>query len=260
MFRGGEMSAKLMGIYYIQNNANGKRYIGSSVDIRRRLAGHLNLLRKGKHVNVHLSRAWDNHGEETFETGVCELVESSDDLVAREQFWIDAEGYYNLAPAAGSTLGFKHSDEFKANASARVSGDKNPMYGTKRPDVGERMRAIHTGRVLTDEHKRKCSDALKGKDAGIPLSEDRKAKIGAANRGRVLTPEHRAKIAEAGRNRLPVSDETREKLRVAGTDRHHTDATKAVLSKLKLGVPRSAESVLKQKETIRLRKAAKRSL
>lgn len=164
------MAEKIMGVYYIQNNANGKRYIGSSIDVNRRPRGHLSCLRKGTHVNVHLTRAWSISGESQFETGICEVVRDREYLISREQFWIDAEGYYNLAPAAGSTLGFKQSEEFKAKYRERVTGEGNPMYGKKRPEIGELMKAIHTGRVLTDEHKAKCSAALKGKDAGIPLS------------------------------------------------------------------------------------------
>lgn len=223
------MGKKIMGIYFIENTVNGKRYIGSSVDINRRLKGHLNCLRKGKHVNIHLSRAWEMHGEASFVTGICEVVPDIGLLVVREQVWIDSDGYYNLAPAAGSTLGFKQSDEFKRKQSERVAGRNNPMYGTKRPEVGEILRKVHTGRVLTEEHKRKCSEALRGRIEG-PMSAERKAKIGAANRGKVRTEEHRARMSAAQKNRPPISEETREKLRVANTGFRHSEETKRKLS------------------------------
>ena len=251
------MAEKVAGIYYIQNNVNGKRYIGSSVDVYRRIKCHLNNLRKGVHVNVHLSRAWSNVGETLFETGICEFVSDVSKLIEREQHWIDTEGYYNIAPVAGSTLGFKQSDAFKAHRSALLTGAGNPMFGKKRPEIGAIMRAIHTGRKLTDEHKRKCSESLKGKAVGIPLSAETKAKIGAANKGRVLTPEHRAKLIKANKNRPPISKETREKLRAASSNFKHSSETKEKLSKLKLGVPRSSESIAKQRETIRKNKEVK---
>ena len=258
------MAEKIMGIYFIQNEANGKRYIGSSADIKRRLTGHMTLLRKGKHVNIHLSRAWAIDGEESFTTGVCEIVTDLSILIEREQVWIDAEGHYNLAPAAGSTLGFKQSDEFKANQSKRVAGKGNPMYGTKRPEVGEIMRATHTGRVLTEEHKKKCSDSLKGKGVGIPLSDETKAKIGAANKGRVPTPAQREKMATAQQNRPPISEITREKLRVSSASRTHSDETKekigAALRGKKLNLSDSeracrAERAKKRVRTVESRKA-----
>lgn len=250
------MAEKVAGIYYIQNNVNGKRYIGSSVDVYRRIKCHLNNLRKGVHVNVHLSRAWSNVGETSFETGICEIVSDITKLIEREQCWIDAEGYYNLAPTAGSTLGFKQDEEFKARQSARLMGSGNPMFGKKRPDVGERMRAVHTGRKLTDEHKQKCSAALKGRSASTPMSEERKKKIGDANRGKIRTESHRAKISEAGKRRPPISEVTREKLRLTNSNFRHSEETKQKMSQLKTGVPRSQASIEKQKETVRRKKEA----
>ena len=229
------MSQAVMGVYFILNTKNGKKYVGSSVDINRRLRGHINALRKGTHVNVHLRRAWDIDGEECFETGICEVVDSADKLIEREQFWIDTCGDYNLAPAAGSTLGFKQSEEFKEKARVRMSGENNHMFGVKRPEIGELMRSVHSGTTLTEEHKRKCSIALKGKNAGVPLTEDRKRKISDANRGKVRTDEHRLAMSIGQRSRPPMSEDTRAKLRAAKTGIVQSDEAKAKISAAKLG-------------------------
>lgn len=45
---------KLCGIYCIENLANGKRYIGQSKNIERRINNHKNLLRKNEHHNEYL--------------------------------------------------------------------------------------------------------------------------------------------------------------------------------------------------------------
>lgn len=42
---------KFCGIYMLLNTKNGKRYIGSSINIRRRLWTHRALLRHNKHDN-----------------------------------------------------------------------------------------------------------------------------------------------------------------------------------------------------------------
>lgn len=42
------------GIYMLLNTKNGKRYIGSSINIRKRLWEHRALLRHNKHDNPHL--------------------------------------------------------------------------------------------------------------------------------------------------------------------------------------------------------------
>ena len=48
----------ISGIYMIYNTINNKIYIGSSVDIIKRMDSHLSYLRNGKHHSVHLQRAW----------------------------------------------------------------------------------------------------------------------------------------------------------------------------------------------------------
>ena len=46
------------GIYCITNRKNGKIYIGSASNLRQRWNGHISDLRKEKHKNRHLQRAW----------------------------------------------------------------------------------------------------------------------------------------------------------------------------------------------------------
>ena len=54
------------GIYQICNTVNNKRYIGSSLSVRRRFTQHLNLLRNNKHHSKHLQNAWNKYGEDSF--------------------------------------------------------------------------------------------------------------------------------------------------------------------------------------------------
>jgi hypothetical protein len=50
------------GIYQIRCLANGKVYVGSAADLRRRWGRHRRALSIGKHVNGHLQAAWLKHG------------------------------------------------------------------------------------------------------------------------------------------------------------------------------------------------------
>lgn len=72
----------------------------------------------GVHVNSHLQNAYDKYGNDSLEFEIIEYIEIDDNiketLLEREQFWIDTVNpEYNILPIAGSTLGFKHTEETK---------------------------------------------------------------------------------------------------------------------------------------------------
>ena len=54
------------GIYEIINTTTGRRYIGSSINLRCRWYSHSHMLRKGKHGNPILQSSWNKHGESAF--------------------------------------------------------------------------------------------------------------------------------------------------------------------------------------------------
>jgi len=113
------------GIYAIINEVNGKFYVGSAVNIRKRWTNHISDLRKGIHRNKHLRRAWKKYGEESFKFRVLESVENKEDLLGREQYWMDLlKPKYNILPTAGSSLGYKRTEESKQ----KVSGENCPSY------------------------------------------------------------------------------------------------------------------------------------
>ena len=101
------------GVYAIENILNGKQYIGSTSNLRKRRLDHFGTLRQGKHDNEHLQRAFNLYGEDAFvfrHLLVCELFE----LLRYEQGLIDAiTPEYNMCQVAGSSLGRKTSDETK---------------------------------------------------------------------------------------------------------------------------------------------------
>ncbi len=82
------------GIYMIMNLVNGKFYIGSSKQIKRRLYLHKNSLRKNKHHSIYLQRAWNKYGEENF---IFEVIKNTslDDRLIEEQKWLDYHKVYD---------------------------------------------------------------------------------------------------------------------------------------------------------------------
>ena len=106
----------MIGIYGIHNIANNKWYVGQSQDIRKRLNGHKNLLKKNQHHNKHLQRSYNQYGETSFEYEILELctIDELDDL---ETKWIDVKmskkNGYNMTNGGGGTRGFHLAEETK---------------------------------------------------------------------------------------------------------------------------------------------------
>ena len=98
----------MQGIYRIRNKLNGKYYVGSSKDIKRRLAEHRWLLESGNDSCI-LQSAWDKYGKENFEFEIIEEIHGSrEDLFREEQMYLD-EGFangilYNISIDAASAL------------------------------------------------------------------------------------------------------------------------------------------------------------
>lgn len=133
------------GIYKIVNKINGKYYVGSTVNFRKRWIAHKYLLNANRHHNVKLQYAWNKYGESSFDF-ILETVSDDSDLLRAEQSYLDvaklnAGGCYNLS--------------FDAMAPWR---DKK----------------------LSESHRRNVSLALKGK----PKSKEHNRKVGLANRGK----------------------------------------------------------------------------
>ena len=115
------------GVYIIQNLIDHKVYIGSAVNLKRRELAHFELLTLGVHFNIHLQRAWQKYGKESFTFWIVEKVQDKKQLIKREQFYLDlfgeyTFGLYNICLFAGSPLGFKHSEEAKRKISKSNEG------------------------------------------------------------------------------------------------------------------------------------------
>ncbi len=203
------------GIYAITNKVNGKMYVGSAVDLRGRLAVHLSGLKNGSHCNKKLQRAWIKYGEHAFEYSVLEYVEDKNELISREQEWIDETRCvslgYNICPIAGSSLGVVRSPE----AVAKMIGRKHS------PETIAKLK----GRTVSLETRAKISAAAIGRT----ISPETRAKISAANKGHETSPEHRAKISASIKG-VPRSRESMEKAWEANTGRKHTPEARAKMS------------------------------
>lgn len=96
------------GIYRWINN--GKIYVGSSSNLSVRLYTYYSLRSLAK-SNRPTDRALLKYGFSSFTLEILEYCNLSE-LLTREQFYLDnLKPDYNIAETAGSTLGYKHTDE-----------------------------------------------------------------------------------------------------------------------------------------------------
>lgn len=123
------------GIYQIRNISNGKRYVGSSVDLKRRQRDHFGKLRNNSHYNPILQNAFNKHGEESFVFEVLEFT-GRDETRTIEQKYIDSGEFdYNISGVASGGFDFKnHPDREEIYAKRNQSriGSKRTKASRKR--------------------------------------------------------------------------------------------------------------------------------
>jgi len=195
------------GIYRIVCVANEKAYVGSARSIRDRWRKHVRLLETGGHHNIHLQRAWDKYGVDSFRFEIVELVPVAFLLEAEQKHIDGCPAKFNICQKAGSNLGVKRSAEAKAKMSAsakrrvaspeaRANMSAAAKLRTASPGERARMAAISRAQTYTAERRAKVGAAHRG----MRHTEATKATIGNKNRGRVRPPRTetvRAHMSEA---------------------------------------------------------------
>lgn len=195
------------GIYQITNKLNGNYYIGSSNDFKVRWKTHRNKLNASKHHCIHLQRAWNKYGEQSFEfKGLTELPNDKDLLLKEEQVFLDQhygqQYFYNgHAVARGGAL----------------PGALNHMYGkTHTEEVRRFLSEINTGEryphlAYKDEHMKKMWSKVTTRFHGRTHSEETKKKMSKARTGKKHKAETKVKISEAQKGKVNKGREKQKK-------------------------------------------------
>lgn len=194
------------GIYEIVNTFNGKRYVGSSVDIEERRKNHLWRLARGYHHSTYLQRSWVKYGSDSFAFNIL-LECGPDELHPYEQIEIDIKSEYNVAPIAGSTRGHRWTEDQKAahsnskleyydgNDEARASISAGVRLAQSRPEV---IKAISDGTKLAHsrpEVRKKLSDNTRERW----LCPDYRSDMSEMASRNINRPEHKAAILLANK-------------------------------------------------------------
>lgn len=195
------------GIYKITNIVNGKFYIGSSINIKKRWTVHINHLRKNKHCNRFLQASFLKHGEENFKFDIIEFIQERNSIVDREQHYTDLyKSYingigYNIATIAGSPagLGNKCKGTRRPFMQIKYKGNGNPFFG----------------KVHSEEAKKKWSDSKKGNNNpffGKTHSEEFKQKSSKIHKGKLFSKELRNKLSAAGKGRKQSDEHIKNRI------------------------------------------------
>jgi group I intron endonuclease len=172
------MMEKTAGVYAWVNLVNGKVYVGSAENLRRRKYHHVAKLKIGKHSNPHLQAAWDNYGVDNFDFIVLEAVTDLLWLRAREHAWI------LRLQAANREFGYNASTDAWAPISSEETKAK-----LRQAWVGRKARGDYYKFSKVDQEKSQA--ACKGR----PWSRTQRIKLGKSRKP--WTPERR--VAQARR-------------------------------------------------------------
>ena len=122
------------GIYRWTNLKSGKIYIGSSANLAKRFSTYLSikfLTRESLKCKSMIYFALLKYGHNAFRLDILEYCDS-EELLAREQFYLDNfKPEYNLLTTAGSSLGFKHSEETLLKFKLRKLSDEHLEHTRK---------------------------------------------------------------------------------------------------------------------------------
>lgn len=197
------------GIYKITNLVNGKVYIGASKDIERRWNEHRSCIISPIHSDL------ETYGLDNFKFEV--LLECPEDMLCQQEK--DMIRLYN-------------------------SDDPEKGYNCKndRP-YSLKSSEVRRGIPFSEEHKRKLSEAHKGKP-GNPRSEETKRKISEALKGKPGTSrseETRRKMSESLKGRKAwnkglkniYSEETKRKISEAHKGTSHSEEAKRKMSEMR---------------------------
>ena len=138
----------LSGIYVIIDTLSGKYYIGSAVNIKKRICNHVYKFKRNIHSNPHMQSIW-NKNPNRFICNTLKFVET-DKLLQAEQSFIDVA---MLAEKNG-----------KNQECMNVLIIANSHFGRKRSkETIEKLKKINLGRIPNEETRMKMRMAKLGK-------------------------------------------------------------------------------------------------
>lgn len=210
-------------IYKITNTKNGKFYIGSTINEKRRKTIHFSKLRKNKHCNPHLQSAWNKYGETSFNFEIIEVcLEGYSDLLILEQRWITQTDAcnkgYNLNPLVSQppiTKGFKKPKSGKNGFGELINpnGEIVKFFGIREFSRQNGLNHVSVSLLIKGKMKNH-----RGWKSTIPFE------------GYKFTKSHKEKISKSLKG-TKRPENVCEKIRNSHIGKKHSEETKKKISK-----------------------------
>lgn len=175
------------GIYMLSNQLTNEIYIGQSVDISKRFRNYLNLNYIKSRNKFIISRALIKYGYSNFSLIIMEYCDKLD-LTIREQYYLNKlNPQYNILKIAGSSWGFKHSEETKRKISQSLKGiyvkEKSALFGRKHTEETNKLRSFkklkEKSPIFGKIHNKDTLNLIREKALGIKYSKEAKLKMSA---------------------------------------------------------------------------------
>lgn len=149
---------KICGIYCIKNIINNRKYIGQSVDIKKRHYEHLRQLRKNEHKNIILQTDFNKYLENSFIFSILEEI-PQEDLNEREIYWIKQydtyRNGYNMTH--GGDINSMTYEPIKEKCRKKLIGNKNWLGKHHTEETKQLMSNQAKGRKMSQESRKKLS-------------------------------------------------------------------------------------------------------
>jgi group I intron endonuclease len=155
------------GVYLWTHLESNKKYVGSSVNLSRRLTYYFSKVNIARYKKSRIHNALLHYGYSSFSLTILEFIDikklSKDEakklIIEREQYYIDnILPEYNILKTAGSLLGFYHSNDTKLKFKKAKDSENNPMFGkfhSKKTKL--KMSEIRKGKLQSKDTKLKIS-------------------------------------------------------------------------------------------------------